>query len=31
MMPALRILDPNEGKLKYIYEGDVKNMSVADI
>ena len=31
MMPALRILDPNEGKLKYYYEGDVKNMTIADI
>ena len=31
MMPALRILDPNEGKLKYYYEGDVKNMTIADV
>ena len=31
MMPALRILDPNEGKLKFIYDGNVKDMTVADI
>ena len=31
MMPAIRLLDPQESMLKYLYDGDVSSMTVADI
>jgi len=31
MMPTIRLLDPQESMLKFIYEGDAKTASVADL